>query len=274
MRLVQQEFLSRYTTEELYATFRLGGNDRVGQDLYLLPILNCGGDFTRRLHSGIVWMSSGGTRSVIHADSSENIHCMIDGVKHWSFWQSKDKPLITSKEAGWVKAEDPQVDPKFEKAWGEASFHIDPGNVDVERFPIWDKLKRWNMTLEAGDCVFVPYHWYHYVEAPAVRSVSFHIWFHTGPLLKEYQENHWAKQSQEELTGKFEPRECDRLEKAGFNPNDFLVKLDTCEFGYRFDSYFLPKQCKHPGLPTDEEDHNLYQEEETPNLDQDKEDEL
>ena len=43
------------------------------------PLL-CGG-FMDNLNMAVVWFSSGGTNSVLHSDSSENLHCLVSGMK-------------------------------------------------------------------------------------------------------------------------------------------------------------------------------------------------
>ena len=54
--------------------------------LYLIPCVKvprcllCG-TFLKFIHELNFWMSSGGTRSVIHYDADHNIHCLVAGRK-------------------------------------------------------------------------------------------------------------------------------------------------------------------------------------------------
>ena len=48
--------------------------------LQLLPCIMCG-TFKDFLHELNFWMSSGGTRSVIHFDADHNVHCLVAGRK-------------------------------------------------------------------------------------------------------------------------------------------------------------------------------------------------
>ena len=50
----------------------------------LLKCLMCGG-FTQGLVSTVMWYSSGGTKSVLHYDSVDNINCIFDGRKEIFF---------------------------------------------------------------------------------------------------------------------------------------------------------------------------------------------
>ena len=52
--------------------------------LELFHPLSCGG-FQRILQSMIMWLSSGGTTSVLHNDEFENINCVLDGSKQFIF---------------------------------------------------------------------------------------------------------------------------------------------------------------------------------------------
>ena len=37
--------------------------------------------YTDQLTSALVWMSSGGTKSVVHYDDADNLNCLISGKK-------------------------------------------------------------------------------------------------------------------------------------------------------------------------------------------------
>lgn len=48
----------------------------------LPKFLLCGG-FTDHLMFTYLWFSSGGTKSVLHTDSYENLHCLVSGRKEF-----------------------------------------------------------------------------------------------------------------------------------------------------------------------------------------------
>ena len=50
------------------------------EEYALLKSLSCGG-YTNVLQDAVVWFSSGGTKSVLHYDSVDNINCLFDGTK-------------------------------------------------------------------------------------------------------------------------------------------------------------------------------------------------
>ena len=49
--------------------------------------------------SALVWMSSGGTKSVVHYDDADNLNCLISGQKRMVFWSPGEygphRPLCT-----------------------------------------------------------------------------------------------------------------------------------------------------------------------------------
>merc|ERR1711865_273536 len=92
----------------------------------------------------------------------------------------------------------------------------------------WGKLKSWNMTLDAGDCAFVPTRWYHFVEAEKQRSISVHIWFGAG--------------------NKFSDKSCEEIVKRGIDPKtQHLSSLGDCTWGWSREKAKSATHCKvHP----------------------------
>ena len=46
----------------------------------MLPCVSCGG-FAEKLLDIVMWFSSGGTKSVLHNDGSDNLNCLFRGTK-------------------------------------------------------------------------------------------------------------------------------------------------------------------------------------------------
>jgi len=219
-------FLSEYNTSDVYSTAATPRG--LSDEVYLLPVLNCGG-FTKRMSQSVLWFSSGSTKSVIHQDGQHNIHCMFAGEKHWILWRPDSG--INTAAMGWVTAEEEaKTDPAFKDAYGTFAGRIDVDSVDVKRYPGWERLHWWSLTLRAGDCAFIPSAWFHYVEAPPQRSISVHVWFHSG---KE-----------------FDRKSCTKLEGRGFNLSRFMIRLSDCSWGFGEDGKRKPTKCKrHRSLP-------------------------
>merc|ERR1712232_503999 len=74
------------------------------------------------------------------------------------------------------------------------------------------ELEWWKMTMEAGDCALIPGRWFHFVEAPAMRSISAHVWFGAPKT--------------------FDTKSCESLVSRGHNVSDYLIRIGDCNFGW------------------------------------------
>jgi lysine-specific demethylase 8 len=74
------DYLDRYEGEDIYMVSPL---TPAMQREWLLPqLLLCGG-FTQNLIFSYAWFSNGGTKSVLHTDAFDNLHCLVSGVKEF-----------------------------------------------------------------------------------------------------------------------------------------------------------------------------------------------
>lgn len=207
------QFLDKYNDSDIYSTARMPKG--LAKEVFLLPFMNCGGGFTQRLQETVLWFSSGRTRSVIHNDANHNVHCVLAGTKHWILWRPDSR--IDSPAMGWIQGESAaQQDPEhFKDAYGTYAGRINIDDVDLKKYPGWDRLTWWNMTMQAGDCAFIPGRWFHVVEAPAQRSISFHVWFGVDKI--------------------FSADTCERMQQRGANVSDYILRLADCGWGWGSD---------------------------------------
>ena len=42
---------------------------------------------------------------------------------------------------------------------------VDVDNVDIKAYPNFKKVTFYNASIEAGDCVYIPWKWHHYVKS-------------------------------------------------------------------------------------------------------------
>ena len=56
-----------------------------------------------------MWLSSGGTKSVVHYDVGDNMNCLLSGRKRMALWSSDLRDKIEAHGMGWVNHE---LDPK------------------------------------------------------------------------------------------------------------------------------------------------------------------
>lgn len=172
--------------EALYSVSPLP--DAMAAHVHLPPWLRCGGG-ARRMRALNLWMSSGGTESVVHTDPYDNLNCVFAGRKRFLLIDSRFYPLVSHPECGWYDAEKqaaaagdtalPEEARRLRHGYGSFS-GINVSAVDLRRWPCWAHLPFREATLEAGDCLFIPQHTIHHVASDGGeggRSVAFNLWW-------------------------------------------------------------------------------------------------
>eukprot|EP00435_Cladocopium_sp_Y103_P018915 s1117_g4.t1 len=67
-------------------------------------------------------------------------------------------------------------------AWSLPGYGAFMGRIDVDRmdlikYPGWKDVKWSHADLKPGDCLYIPYQWYHQVTAHPGRSINVHVWY-------------------------------------------------------------------------------------------------
>ena len=181
-------FLEKFMQIDMYAVTQAPSALR--KYLKLMPAMSCGG-----IHDNMVaphlWVSGGveASKSVIHMDSYVNQHCVLQGRKR--FMLIPANVPITTPEYGWVDTEVETLD-GFEDAYGAFFGMIDTDNVDLKKFPKWNDVPWFKAELNAGDCIYMPYGWFHYVESDPQITVSWHQWFN---IPNEWREDDYCEEN-------------------------------------------------------------------------------
>lgn len=168
-------FLDEYNTSDIYMVSKVP--KKMARDVSFLPCLHCGG-YLKFLDVMNLWMGRGGSSSVIHYDDQDNINCMIDGRKrfvfmHPSYREKFEKHPNTKKNKfGWVDTDLDNTIPGY-----GAFMRLDAQRMDLIKHPGWVDVRWSYVDLEPGDCVYIPFQWYHQVTAKPGRSINVHIWY-------------------------------------------------------------------------------------------------
>lgn len=135
------------------------------------------------LADAIMWFSNGGTKSVLHFDDGfDNINCLFRGTKELLFIDyDKYKHMVTIDFP----------------AGGYSGVDVD--RVDFEKYPGLSGVEFYNVTMQAGDCLYIPHRWFHQVRSYD-RNIAVNLWWLHSPG--------------------FVPEDCDGLE-----PNQTLDKF-------------------------------------------------
>ncbi|XP_013416768.1 tRNA wybutosine-synthesizing protein 5 [Lingula anatina] len=140
----------------------------IAKDIILPRPLQC----EEMIHEGflteaMMWYSSGGTSSVVHTDSVDNINCLYRGDKEFVF-------VDPHKYGELVDLDHPEG----------AYSGIDVDRVDFDKYPGLREVEYYHVNLTAGDCLYIPYKWIHQVRSYN-RNIAVNIWwnFHKNKKL-------------------------------------------------------------------------------------------
>ncbi|CAM9161881.1 unnamed protein product, partial [Hapterophycus canaliculatus] len=109
-----------------------------------------------------LWFGTGGSHTPLHYDTyGVNLVAQLHGRKKWLLFP----PAATASLS-------PTRVPYEESS---VFSQIDARSPDIRRFPRYDEANAVAVTLEPGDILFVPKHWWHFVEA-VETSLSVNVW--------------------------------------------------------------------------------------------------
>lgn len=142
--------------DELYGIIDFDSNKKAKADFDLPEPIACKEIMPQSL---TLWMSSGGTTSVLHYDDAENFLMILAG--------NKSVMLVHQDEAQNLYA-------PIAKARGSSPVHQD--NVDLENFPNFAKVKWLHGELQQGDTLYIPHTYWHQVNSIG-RNLAANLWF-------------------------------------------------------------------------------------------------
>ncbi len=98
-----------------------------------------------------------------HLDDFEGMHCVFGGEKTFNLMNYGDSKSVLSASSGWDAATN--------------TSGINVRDVDLVRFPAFPTAPHYNCTVREGDCIYLPRHILHQVNAAATRSLSVNFWW-------------------------------------------------------------------------------------------------
>lgn len=202
--MVFRKFLLDYKYENWYLSSTVHSD--MMPELPLPSILSCG-SYKHRLTEAELWMSSGGTSSLLHSHGDHNLHCVLDGRKDFILIDPQYKDVF-----------------KFVETYpnsGSGQSSMDMDMINAYKFPkIGQTPWTWS-TLWQGDCIYVPAGYMHQVRAYG-RGISYTIQF--APV-KEYESSDCKRdsKSKRKKKGKKEDdKETDDIAKLSLEDVDFV----------------------------------------------------
>lgn len=185
-----REFVLQYNSTDRYMVDSVP--DFIRKDVLLPGPLHCPPIYNEMLVENIFWMSSGGTSSVVHTDSVDNIICSFRGNKQFI--------LI-----------DPDLhrnDVDLDHPEGAYS-GIDVDSVDYTKYPGLASVSYHVVDLSAGDCLYIPFKWIHQVRSFG-SNIAVNIWW-SHQKMKHLDASQCANRFNPELT-------LDKVHFLGFAP--------------------------------------------------------
>jgi hypothetical protein len=113
-----------------------------------------------RLHPPTLWFGSSETISQLHFDRGSNLYCQVYGGKQFTLFSPDDTRFLY---------------PYPEDSLLAHVSEVDVGRPDLERYPLFRRAQPMLVTLQAGDILFLPGYWWHYVRSLSV-SISVNQW--------------------------------------------------------------------------------------------------
>jgi hypothetical protein len=159
-----RELLRMIQTDDVYAVSDVPLELR--KDLELPSPIKCGGAESQ-LSNVVMWFSGGGTHSVFHNDMSNNINCLLAGTKKLVLVNASSRAVVESEGCGW-------------RPRGAYSA-VDVDAVDLDAYPGFASLQYFQAEMEPGDCLYIPFRWYHQVNSFERRNLAVNYWFSLYP---------------------------------------------------------------------------------------------
>jgi len=147
-RMRLKDFVKNYKDQDMYVV-SMFPSEMMGE-VKAIPSVLCG-TFKNYTHESNLWISNGGTRSVIHYDADHNLHCLLAGRKDFIMINNN----LTTQTNLYFKRKDPGV--------GSGFSFLDPDTIDMNKFPKISKVPWTYATLYPGDCIYIPSVYIHQV---------------------------------------------------------------------------------------------------------------
>lgn len=150
------EFLKVYNDTEYYMVDDVPAYLR--GDVMVPCSLQCRQLLDENMAFALMWFSSGGTNSVVHTDSFDNINCIFRGEKTFVM---VDPTLHREK-----------VDLNNQGSHSD----IDVDSVDLRKYPKLAEVEFYHINMTAGDCLYIPHRWIHQVRSYN-SNVAVNFWW-------------------------------------------------------------------------------------------------
>jgi len=156
-----KDFVAVYRKQSVYMVDQVPHH--LQRDVSIPFCLQCPG-LARLFRRNLMWMSSGGTKSVVHIDDFENLNCLVRGEKQLVLVDRKKYPKAVPLDRS-----------------AETFSSLDVDSVDYVKYPTMANVGEYHLAnMTAGDCLYIPFKWIHQVRSYN-QNIAVNLWWdHVG----------------------------------------------------------------------------------------------
>ena len=166
-------FLQNITTNKLYWDSMVPTNNSLLQHLPLPYCFQCEPFIDGYAYANL-YVNHQKSTSVFHHDMSENLFYQISGTKTWFLTNH------SNSDQAYADDRDARMQPGCSP--------INPEAVNLTKYPLAAEIQFFQVKLEPGDLLYVPWGWWHHVISEGVPNVAINIWFQI--FKREIPEDH------------------------------------------------------------------------------------
>lgn len=173
-----EEFIDEYTKDESSSYLSSMLPSDLAKDVHI-PSMYPGSDET--IAQVVLWHGKGGSNSLIHNDRFDNLYMIMSGKKAVTLFDPLDGTNV------------------YEKIWG--MYKVSPVNItnpDYKQHPLYKLTRPIQVTVEAGDILYIPTLWFHEVKTFG-RTSAVTTWFDGMNLRKAVGMNNGGGMASNEI---------------------------------------------------------------------------
>ncbi|XP_066295392.1 uncharacterized protein [Branchiostoma lanceolatum] len=159
-------FMQNFNTMDAYVISQIPLP--VEKDVAVPPCLRCG-SIAQGIQETHLFLTAAGGKTKLHRDPYSTFHCLFNGTKDWILIDPSQSDLLYFAEES-----------RYE--WGGFS-EVDVDRVDLLEFPKIQDVRFARITMDKGDCIFVPGGYPHQVRVNGYLNTAVSIWL---SRLKEF----------------------------------------------------------------------------------------
>ncbi len=148
-------------------------------------------------------MSSGGTVTSLHMDTSENVMHMVAGSKEFLLFRPNQIKHLHYESVPEIRYDDSSQGPGARI--NDIHGLVDPTAPNLERFPDYKKAHGLRCHVREGDALYVPSFWHHAVYSPpgdqsdGCRNIGINYWYIAQKTREDAMERLHSMDGKDEL---------------------------------------------------------------------------